>query len=72
MRSMETSRPDIIQVTDQDLVVHHGSVLLRPQVVHAIQIGYVDTALIGLRTLVSIFIHIHAEEQDVLSIDVLE
>ena len=68
MGRVEPSPLDILQIRDQDLVIHDGAVLLGPEVVHRVEVRHIHTAVVGLRALAPILIHVHAEQDHVLPI----
>ena len=72
MRSMESTSLDVFNVTDDYLLVDHGSVLSRPEIMYGIQVRYVNPPLIRRGTFVTVLINIHAEQEDVLTINILE
>ena len=72
MCGMKASRFDVLEVTRDDLLVHDRSVLAGAEVMDGVQVRNVDAALVGLRALMTILINVHAEEDDVLAVDVLK
>ena len=63
---------DILQVAYEDLVVDTCAQVSRLEEVHTVQIGDVNPPLIGRRAVRAVLLHVHAEEADVGSVDVLK
>lgn len=63
---------DILQVSQQDLVVDNSSEVSRFKEVHAVQIWDVHSSLIGRGTVWAVLLNVHAEKTHICSVDVLE
>lgn len=63
---------DILQVAQQDLVVHGRPEVPWLEEVHAVQVGDVYPPLVGLRAVRAVLLNVHAEKTHLGPIDVLE
>lgn len=63
---------DVLQVAQQDLVVHGRPQVPRFEEVHAVQVGDVHPPLVGLRAVRAVLLNVHAKETDLGPVDVLE
>ena len=62
----------VVQIADENLVVDIGAVDFRPEVVHRVQVGDVDTSRVRRLTSSIILLHVHAEQNDVDALDFLK
>lgn len=63
---------DVLQVAEQDLVVHGRPEVSGFEEVHAVQVGDVHPPLVGLRAVRAVLLDVHAEEAHLGPVDVLE
>lgn len=63
---------DVLQVAEQDLVVHRRPEVSGFEEVHAVQVGDVHPPLVGLRAVRAVLLDVHAEEAHLGPVDVLE
>ena len=72
MRPLVAQSLHIVQIADQNLMIHSRTQLFRPKKEHRVQIRNIDTSRIRRRTLRPIFLHMHAEEHNIRAVDFLE
>mmetsp|Transcript_3872 Transcript_3872/g.10916 ORF Transcript_3872/g.10916 Transcript_3872/m.10916 type:complete len:576 (+) Transcript_3872:401-2128(+) len=72
MRRRKAALPHIVQVRNEDFVVHECSESTGPHEMDAVQVRHVDATLVGGWIVFSVFVHVESKEDDVDSIDVLE
>ena len=62
----------VFQVSQEDDVVDGGPEHSRPEEVHRVEVGDVDPSRVGCRTLAAVLLHVHPEEADVDTVNLLK
>ena len=62
----------VFEIADENLVVECRAFLLRPKVVHGVEVGDVHASGVRRRTSAIVLLHVHAEENDVDAVDLLK
>ena len=62
----------VVEVAEQDLVVHRRAEVSGLEEVNGVEVGDVDAARVGRGRVRAVLLHVHAEEADVHAVDLLE